>query len=201
MLKAGAARLDGLQPSLKNVRQKIPPSSHTCLKFGFSYEISQHNHFLYFQHDFGSTFPRNPTKPMFHSFPMTLHIRWRFQHTCWWIWQFRGCLRHSPKWKKPSNWLQDNMVVYLPTAKHFCYFDDKFLKKKWRKYDLDCFFATWFSWMLNFIIKFNNALLALWRYWRHWIQMWSPISGCENTALHLSAPVQLATAGLSWWAV
>jgi len=38
-------------------------------------------------------------------------------------------------------------------------------------------------------------LLALWRYWRHWIQIWSPISGCENTALRLSAPVQLAAVG------
>ena len=32
-------------------------------------------------------------------------------------------------------------------------------------------------------------LLVVWRYWRHWIQIWSPISGCENTALRLSAPV------------
>jgi len=31
------------------------------------------------------------------------------------------------------------MVVYLPIAKRFCYFDDEFLKKKRRKYDLDCF--------------------------------------------------------------
>jgi len=23
--------------------------------------------------------------------------------------------------------------------------------------------------------------------WRHWIQIWSPISGCENTALRLCA--------------
>jgi len=38
-------------------------------------------------------------------------------------------------------------------------------------------------------------LLVRWRYWRHWIQMWSPILGCENTALRLSAPVQLATVG------
>jgi len=34
----GAARLDGLQPSLKNVRQKIPPNGQTRLKFRFSYE-------------------------------------------------------------------------------------------------------------------------------------------------------------------
>jgi len=35
-------------------------------------------------------------------------------------------------------------------------------------------------------------LLVLWRYW---LQIWSPISSCENTALRLSAPVQLATVG------
>jgi len=35
---AGAARLDGLQPSLKNLRQKIPLNGETRLKFGFSYE-------------------------------------------------------------------------------------------------------------------------------------------------------------------
>jgi len=34
----GAARLDGVQPFLKNVRQKIPPNGQTRLKFGFSYE-------------------------------------------------------------------------------------------------------------------------------------------------------------------
>jgi len=86
----------GLQPSLKNVRQKIPPNGQTRLKFGLSYEISQHNHFLYFRHHFDSTFSRNPTKPMFRSLPTTPLMRWRFQHTCRSIWRFRACLLHSP---------------------------------------------------------------------------------------------------------
>ena len=89
------------------VRQKIPPNGQTRLKSGFSCEISQHNHFRYFRHYFGSTFPRNPTKPMFRSFRRTPLMRWRFQHTCRWIWRFRGCLRHSPKGNKPNNWLQE----------------------------------------------------------------------------------------------
>jgi len=39
-------------------------------------------------------------------------------------------------------------------------------------------------------------LLILWRYWRHWIQIWSPISGCESRLQpFLSAPVQLANVG------
>ena len=90
----GAARLEGLpgcSPSLKNVRQKLPPNGQTRLKFGSSCEISQHNHFRYVRHHFVSTFPRNPTKPMFRSFPTTPLMRWRFQHTCRWIWRFRGC--------------------------------------------------------------------------------------------------------------
>jgi len=31
-------RAAGLQPSLRNLRQKIPPNGQTRLKFGFSYE-------------------------------------------------------------------------------------------------------------------------------------------------------------------
>jgi len=61
----------------------------------------------YFRYHFGSTFPRNPTKPMFRSLPTVPLMRWRFQHTCRWIWRFRDCLRHSPKGKKPRNWLQE----------------------------------------------------------------------------------------------
>jgi len=97
----------GLQPSLKNVRQKIPSNGQTRLKSGFSCEISQHNHFRYFRHHFGSTFPMNPTKPMFRSFPKTPLMRWGFQHICRWIWGVRGCLQHSPKGKKLNDWLQE----------------------------------------------------------------------------------------------
>jgi len=106
----GAARLEelpGCSSPWKNVRQKIPPKGQTRLKSGFSCEISQHNHFRYFRHHFGPTFPRNPTKPMFRSFPTMPLMRWRFQHTSRWIWRFRGCLRRSPKGKKPNNWLQE----------------------------------------------------------------------------------------------
>jgi len=135
----GAARLDGLQPSLKNVRQKFRQTAKLALNLDLVTKISQHNHFLYFRHHFGSTFPRNPTKPISRSFPTTPLMRWRCQHTCWWIWRFRGCHPHSPEGKKPNSWLQKNMVVYPPIAKRFWCFDDEFLKKKRRKYDLDCF--------------------------------------------------------------
>jgi len=59
---------------------------------------------------------------------------------------------------------------------------------------------TVFHYLIFLDIEFYNLvltmlLLVLWRYWRHWIQIWSPISGCENTALRLSAPAQFATVG------
>jgi len=98
-------RAAGLQHSLKNVRQKIPPNGQTHLKSGYSCEISQHNHFRYFRHHCRSTFRRNPTQPMFSYFPTTPLMRWRFQYACRWIWRFRGCFPHSPKKKKPNNWL------------------------------------------------------------------------------------------------
>ena len=59
----------GLQPSLKNVRQKIPPNGQTRLKSGFS----QHNHFFSQQLrntialslDFHNTIKRNFTTQSF----------------------------------------------------------------------------------------------------------------------------------------
>ena len=194
-LPSGAARLDGLQPSLKNVRQKIPSNGQTRFKFGFSYENSQHNHFRYFRHHFCSTFPRNPTKPMFRCFPTTPHMRWRFQHTCRWIWRFRGCLRHSPKGKKPNNWLQKT-CWYIRLSQSV--FDTVFWRWIFKEKTEDIwswlFFTTWFSWILNFIIKFNNAFAST-------LAILAALDSTlvANLVLRkyspLSAPVQLATAG------
>ena len=54
-----------LQPSLKSVRQKIPPNASSL---DLVTKISQHSNFRYFRHHFDSTFPRNPSKPMFRCF-------------------------------------------------------------------------------------------------------------------------------------
>jgi len=51
------------------------------------------------------------------------------------------------------------MAVYPPIAMRFWYFDDEFLKKKRRRYDLDCF-SSWNSWIINFIIQFNYAFTS-----------------------------------------
>ena len=109
MLGAGAARLDGLPGcSLpwKYQGKRFCQTATLALSLDLGTKISQHNHLRYFRHHFGSAFPRNPTKPMFRCLPTTPRMRWRFQHTCQWIWRFRGCHPHSPEGKKPNNWLQ-----------------------------------------------------------------------------------------------
>ena len=154
-----AARLEGLQPSLKNVRQKIPPNGQTRLKSGCSCEISQHNHFRYFRHHFGSTFARNPTKPMFRSFPRTPLMRWRFQHTCRWIWRFRGCHPHSPKGKNQTiGYKKHGGISAYRNA--FLLFWRWIFKEKTEKIWSWLFFTTWFSRIMNFIIKFTNAFTS-----------------------------------------
>ena len=110
------ARLDGLpgcSPPWKMCGKRFRQTAKLALSLDLVRKISQHNHFRYFRHHFCSTFPRNPTKPMFRCFPMTPLMRSRFQHTCRWIWRFRGCLRHSPKGKKPNTWLQKTWYIRL----------------------------------------------------------------------------------------
>jgi len=50
-----------------------------------------------------------------------------------------GLSSAQPQRKETKQLATRNMVVYPPIAKRFCYIDDEFLKKKMRKYDLDCF--------------------------------------------------------------
>ena len=109
-LQSGAARQDGLpgcSPPWKMCGKRFCQTAKLVLSLDLVTKISQHNHFPYFRHHFGSTFPRNPSKPIFRCFPTTRLMRWHFQDTCRWIWRFRSCLRHSPKGKKPNKWLQE----------------------------------------------------------------------------------------------
>ena len=194
--RGGSSRgVAGLQPSQKNVRKKIPPNGQTRLKSGFSCEISQHNHCQYLRHHFGSTFPRNPTKPMFRSFPTTPLMRCRFQHTCRWISRFRGCLWHSPKGKKPNNWLQETWWYIRLSQSVFVTLTMYFYRKTEEIWSW-LFFTTWFSWILNFIITFNNAFtstLAI------LAALYSNL--VANLGLRKYSPSFICTSRLSWWAV
>ena len=152
-------RAAGLQPSLKNASQRFRQAAKLALSLDLVTKISQHNHFRYFRHRFCSTFPRNPTKPMFRCFPTTPLMRWRFQHTCRWIWRFWGCLRHNPKGKKPNNWLQKRGSISA-YRKAFLIFWRWIFKEKNGGNVIFIVFTTWISWILNVIIKFNNALTS-----------------------------------------
>ena len=187
-----------LQPSLKNLRQKILPNGQTRLKFGFSYENFTTQSFRYFRHHFASTFPRNPTKPMFRCLPTT-PCDDLFSTLAHWIWRFRGCHPNSPKRKKPNNWLPKNGGISA-YRKAFLIFWRWIFKEKTEEIWSWLFFTTWISWILNFIIKFNNAFtstlsilaaldsnvvanLGLWKY--------SPSFICTSAACNCR---------LIWWA-
>ena len=181
---------------------KAKDSAKLAFSLDLVTKISQHNHFRYFRHHFCSTFPRNPTKPMFRCFPTTPHMRWRFQHTCRWIWRFRGCLRHSPKGKKPNNWLQKT-CWYIRLSQSV--FDTVFWRWIFKEKTEDIwswlFFTTWFSWILNFIIKFNNAFAST-------LAILAALDSTlvANLGLRKYSPSFICTSAacnsrLSWWAV
>ena len=163
----------GLQPPLKNVRQKIPPNGQTRLKFGFSCEISQHNHFRYFRHHFGSTFPRNPRKPMFRSFPLFQRRR-----SCDDVFStladesggfgavFGTALKERNQtigYKKHSG-----ISAY---RKAFLLFWRWIFKEKTEEIWSWLFFTTWFSWILNFRIKFNNRTAVILQFYCYALKM------------------------------
>ena len=66
--RPGAGRLDRLQGCSPPWKMQGKRFRKIRIKFGFSYEISQHNNFQYFRYHFGSIFPRNPTKQLFRFF-------------------------------------------------------------------------------------------------------------------------------------
>ena len=112
-----------------------------------------------------------------------------------------GCLRHSPKGKKPNNWLQKNIAVYPPIAKRFWYFDDEFLKKKRRKYNVDCFLPPDFLGYWIFVNKFNNAFTST-------LAILAALDSnlVANLGLRKYSPSFICTSAaynsrLSWWAV
>ena len=132
---------------------------------------------------------------MFRCLPTTPLMRWRFQHTCRWIWRVRGCLRRSPKGKKPNNWLQKHgdISAYLKA----CLIIWRWIKKNRRIWS-SLFFTIWFSWILNFIIKCNNPFSSTLGILatsdsnlvdNHGLRKYS------TALLRLPPPVQLATVG------
>ena len=190
----------GLQPSLQNVRQKIPPNGQTRLKSGFSCEISQHNHFRYFRHHFGSTFPRNPTKPMFRSFPTTPLLRQCFQHTCDEFGGFGAVFGTARKERNQTIGYKKHGGISA-YRKAFLLFWRWIFKEKTEEIWSSLFFTTWFSWILNFIIKFNNAFSST-------LAILAALDSnlVANLRLRKYSPSFICTSAacssrLNWWAV
>jgi len=159
-IRGGSSRrAAGLQPSLKNVRQKIPPNGQTRLKFGLVTKTSQHNHFRYFRHHFGSTFPRNPTKPMFPSFQRRRSCDDVFSTFVDEFGDFGAVFGTALKERNQTIGYKKHggISAYL---KAFLIFWRWIFKEKTEEILSWLIFTTWISCILNFIIKFNNAFTS-----------------------------------------
>ena len=93
------------------------------------------------------------------------------------------------------------MVVYPPIAKRFCYFWRWIFKEKTEEIWYWLFFTTWISWILNFIIEFNNAFTRT-------LAILAALGSnlVANLGLRKYSPSFICTSAacnsrLSWWAV
>ena len=122
-------------------------------------KISQHNHFRYFRHHFGSTFPRNPTKPMFRCLPTTPLMRWCFSTLADEFGDFGAVIRTALKERNQKVGCKKHGGISA-YRKAFLIFWQWIFKEKTEEIWPWLFFTTWISWILNFIIKFNNAFTS-----------------------------------------
>jgi len=144
-------RAAGLQPSLKNVRQKIPPNGQTRLQFGFSYENFTTQSFSVLPTPFLLNVSQESNKTNVSLFSNDALMRGSFQHTCRWIWRFRGCRRHSPKGKKPNILLQKTWWYIRLSQSVFDILTMNFLRKNGGNMIFTAFYY------LNFLdIEFYN---------------------------------------------
>jgi len=153
----GAARLDELQPSLKNVRQKIPPNDQTRLNLGFSYEKFT-----------TQSFSVLPTPFFAQRF---LGIQ---QNQCFALFQRRrlcddvfstladefgdlGAVFGTALKERNQTFGYKKHGGISAYRKAFLIFWRWIFKEKTEEKWSWLFFTTWISWILNFIIKFKQC--------------------------------------------
>jgi len=124
--------------------------------FGFSYKISQHNNVQYLRYHFGSTFPRNSTKLMFCSFPTLSLMRYVFNTLADEFGGFKAVFGTALKERNQAigSKKHDSISAY---HKAFLLLWGWIFKEKTEKVSSWLVFTAWISWILNFMIKFNNA--------------------------------------------
>ena len=114
------------------------------------------------------------------------------------IWRFRGCLRHSPKRKKPSNWLQKIWWYIRLLQGVFVILTMTFSRKNGNViltgfYYLNLLNIEFLKLDLNNVVTSTLAILAAMD-----LNLVANL-GLRHYSPCLSAPLQLAT--ISWWAV
>ena len=177
-----------LQPSLKSVRQKIPPNASSL---DLVTKISQHSNFRYFRHHFDSTFPRNPSKPMFRCFQRRRLCDDVFSILADEFGDFRAVFGTALKERNRTIGYKKHGGISA-CRKAFYLLRRWIFKENTEEIWSWLFFTTWICWILNFIIKFDNVLTST-----SGILDSNPVAnlGLRTYNPLQSAPVQLATVG------
>jgi len=118
---SGAARLDGLpgcNPPWKIKGKRFHQTAKLALSLDLVTKISQHNHFRYFRHHFGSTFPRDPKKQCFAHFQRRRLCDDVFNVLADEFGDFGAVFGTALKERNQTIGYK-NMVVYPPIAKRF----------------------------------------------------------------------------------
>ena len=123
----------------------------------------------------------------------------RFQHTCRWICGFGAVFGIALKQRNQTLGYkrQGGISTY---RKAFLLLWRWIFKEKTEEIWSWLFFTTWFSWMLNFIIKFNNTFIST-------LAILAALDSnlVANLGLRKYSPSFICTSGacncrLSWWA-
>jgi len=144
----------GLQPSLKNVRQKIPPNGQTRLKFGLRYENFGTSDTILAQHFLG--IQQNQRFAIFQRRRLCDDV---FSTIADEFGDFGAVFGTALKERNQTIGYKkhDGISAY---RKAFLLFWLWIFKEKTEEIWSWLFFTTWFSWILNFIMKFNKAFTS-----------------------------------------
>jgi len=160
LFRGGSSRrAAGLQPSLKNVRQKIPPNGQTRLKFGFSHEISQHNNLRYSDTILAQRFLGIQRSQCFALFQRRRWCNDVFSTLADEFGDFGVVFGTALKERNQTIGSMKNGDISA-YRKAFLLFWRLIFEEKTKEIWSWLFFTTWFSWIMNFIIKLNNAFTS-----------------------------------------
>ena len=197
-IQSGAARLDGLQPSLKNVRQKILSNGRTRLKvhtWSLDLVMKLHNTIIFGTSDtiLAQRVPGIQQNQCFALFQQR-HL-WDDVFSTHAFVDFGAVFGTALKERNQKIGYKKHGGMSA-CRKAFLIFWRWIFRDKTEEIWSWLFFATWFSWILNFVIKFNNAFAST-------LAILAALDSnlIANFGLRKYSPAFIRTSRLSWWTV